>query len=48
MIVEVTLADRLIAAYIQGYIERYVEMHGHEPHEDDIEDVTSEAIRLYS
>jgi len=28
MIVEVTLADRLITAYIEGYIERYEEMHG--------------------
>ncbi len=48
MIVEVTLADRLITAYVDGYIERYTEMHGYEPHADDIEDVTQEAIRLYS
>ena len=48
MIVEVTLTDRLIAAYIDGYIERYEEMHGHAPHADDVEDVTQEAIRLYS
>lgn len=48
MIVEVTLSDRLIAAYIDGYIERYTEMHGYEPHTDDVEEVTEEAIRLYS
>lgn len=48
MIVDVTLTDRLIAAYIEGYVERYAEMHGHQPHQDDIEDVTQEAIRLYS
>ncbi len=47
MIVEVTLTDRLIVAYIDGYIERYTEMHGHAPHTDDIEEVTEEAIRLY-
>ncbi len=48
MIVTITLADRLIAAYIQGYIDRYVELHGHEPHQDDVEDVTAEAIKHYS
>ncbi len=48
MIVEVTLTDRLIAAYIDGYVERYVETHGYTPHTDDIEEVTEEAIRLYS
>ncbi len=48
MIVETTIQDRLIAAYIEGYIERYVETHGHEPHQDDVQDVTEEAIRLYS
>ncbi len=48
MIVEVTLSDRLIAAYIDGYIERYTEMHGYAPHTDDVEEVTEEAIKLYS
>ncbi len=48
MIVEVTLADRLIAAYVQGFIECYTEIHGRAPHADDVEDVTQEAIRLYS
>jgi len=48
MIVETTIQDRLIAAYIDGYIERYTEMHGYAPHTDDIEEVTEEAIRLYS
>jgi hypothetical protein len=48
MIVETTLADRLIAAYIEGYVERYVEMHGYAPHQEDIDEVTSEAVRLYS
>jgi hypothetical protein len=48
MIVEVTLTDRLIAAYIEGYVERYEEMHGYAPHQDDVEEVTEEAIRLYS
>lgn len=47
MIVEVTLADRLIAAYVQGFIERYEELRGYAPHADDVEDVTQEAIRLY-
>ncbi len=44
MIVEVTLTDRLIAAYI----ERYEEMHGYAPHTDDVEEVTEEAIGFYS
>lgn len=48
MIVTITLADRLIAAYVQGFIERYIELKGYEPHQDDIEEVTQEAIRLYS
>ncbi len=48
MIVEVTLTDRLIAAYIEGYVERYEELHGYAPHTDDVEEVTSEAIFLYS
>jgi len=48
MIVEVTLADRLITAYIQGFIECYTELHGRAPHADDIQDVTEEAIKLYS
>ena len=48
MIVEVTLTDRLIAAYIEGYVERYEEMYGYAPHTDDIEEITEEAIRLYS
>ena len=48
MIVETTIQDRLIAAYIDGYIERYTEMHGYAPHTDDIEEVTEEAIRIYS
>jgi hypothetical protein len=48
MIVEVTLTDRLIAAYIEGYVERYEETHGRAPHADDVEEVTQEAIRLYS
>lgn len=48
MIVEVTLADRLIAAYVEGFIECYEEMHGRAPHADDVDEVTEEAIRLYS
>ena len=48
MMVETTIQDRLIVAYVQGYVERYVEMHGYEPHADDIDDVTQEAIRIYS
>ena len=48
MILETTIQDRLIAAYIDGYIERYTEMHGYAPHTDDVEEVTEEAIRLYS
>jgi hypothetical protein len=48
MIVETTIQDRLIAAYIDGYIERYTEMHGYAPHTDDVEEVTEEAIRLYN
>ncbi len=48
MIVEVTLTDRLIAAYIQGFIECYTELHGRAPHADDVQEVTSEAIRLYN
>lgn len=48
MIVEVTLTDRLIAAHIEGYIERYEELRGYAPHADDVEDVTQEAIKLYS
>ena len=48
MIVETTIQDRLIVAYIDGYVERYVEMHGYAPHTDDIQEVTEEAIRLYS
>ncbi len=48
MIVEVTLADRLIAAYIEGYVERYVETHGRAPHSEDVAEVTQEAIHIYS
>lgn len=48
MIVETTIQDRQIVAYIDGYIERYVETHGYEPHQDDIDEVTQEAIKLYS
>ena len=48
MIVETTLADRLIAAYIDGFIECYTELHGRAPHTDDVDEVTEEAIRLYS
>lgn len=48
MIVETTIQDRLIAAHIDGYVERYTEMHGYAPHQDDVEDVTQEAIKLYS
>lgn len=48
MIVTTTLADRLIAAYIQGFIECYTEMHGRAPHADDVDEVTEEAIKLYS
>lgn len=48
MIVETTIQDRHIAAYIDGYIERYTEMHGYAPHADDIEEVTEEVIKLYS
>lgn len=44
MILETTIQDRLIVAYI----ERYTEMHGYAPHTDDVEEVTEEAIRLYS
>ncbi len=48
MIVEVTLADRLITAYIEGYIEWYMELHGYTPHTDDIQEVTQEATHIYS
>jgi hypothetical protein len=46
--IEVTLADRLIAAYVQGADEQIKEIRGYGLDEDELVEVEREAQRLYA
>jgi hypothetical protein len=47
-VIKVTLADRLIAAYVQGADEQMQEIRGYGLDEDEREEIEREAQRLYS